>query len=171
MKSIVRQIACLLLILAAAPSSAQTVRETIKNAPWTSCEVGKGVVVKTCHFDNLFGGQQDIYFADGDLNSPGVSLKFVSKGDGTRKAMSGWAAGVPSTVAAINGAWADPGQRHPQPIPTHRWNQIGRNSSCRSGTRWNRYLQKRKSLLPDATVRRLGFPLPPRTYGLRKFPQ
>lgn len=113
MKSIVRQIACLLLILAAAPSSAQTVQETIKNAPWTSYEVGKGVVVKTCHFDNLFGGQQDIYVADGDLNVPGVSLKFVSKGDGTRKAMSGWAAGVPSTVAAINGAWADPGNGIP----------------------------------------------------------
>jgi hypothetical protein len=65
-------------------------------------------VAKTCHFENLFGGGQDIYVTDADMTSPGVSLKFVSLANGTRKAVSAWAATVPGTAAAINGAWFNP---------------------------------------------------------------
>lgn len=88
--------------------SAQTTAQIIQNAPWNVFHVGQGVVAKTCHFDNLLGGGQDVYVADADMTSPGVSLKFASIGDGTRRATSAWAATVPGTAAAINGAWFNP---------------------------------------------------------------
>ena len=79
--------------------------ESIQNASWTVRKVAEGIDVRTCRFENLFGGGQDIYVADGDMGRAGVSLKFVSKADGTRKVVSDWAAEVPGAVAAINGAW------------------------------------------------------------------
>lgn len=95
------------LVLAALslPLAAQTTAEIVNNGAWTVYDVGHGVTARTCHFDNLFGGQQDVCVAEGDLTSPGVSLKFVGTGDGTRKTVTAWAATVPNAAAAINGAW------------------------------------------------------------------
>lgn len=106
----IRTLLCVVVValLSATRISAQTTAEMIQNAPWIVREVGKGVVVKTCHFDNLFGGQQDVYVADADRNTAGVALKLVGVGDGTRKTIINWAADVPGAAAAINGAWCNP---------------------------------------------------------------
>jgi hypothetical protein len=95
------------LLSAAVSASAQTTAEIIQSAPWSTFSVGQGVVAKTCHFTNLLGGGQDVYVADADMTSAGVSLKFVSVGDGTRKTVSAWAATVPGSAAAIDGAWTN----------------------------------------------------------------
>ncbi|CAN5513056.1 hypothetical protein BH09SUM1_BH09SUM1_16930 [soil metagenome] len=92
----------------AAQLPAQTNEEIINAGPWTTYQVGEGVIVKTCHFANLFGGQQDVYVTDADMNVAGVSLVMTGDGTGTRKTVSGWASSVTGTAAAINGAWANP---------------------------------------------------------------
>ena len=108
MRRITSLLAVIAVVFSAAQLSAQTTAQIIQNAPWNVFHVGQGVVAKTCHFDNLLGGGQDVYVADATMTSPGVSLKFVSIGDGTRRATSAWAATVPGTAAAINGAWFNP---------------------------------------------------------------
>ncbi len=102
-------IACVLAIaLWAALAPAQTNQEIIQSAQWSTYQVGEGVVLKTCHFPSLFGGQQDVYVADANMNTPGVSLKFVGIGDGTRRTVSTWVSDVTNAAAAINGAWFNP---------------------------------------------------------------
>lgn len=86
-------------------SVAETDIEIIQSASWTEYQVGEGVVCKTHHFDDLFGGGQDVFIADADMDHPNVALRFVSKADGTRKVVSDWVCEVSSTAAAINGAW------------------------------------------------------------------
>ena len=93
------------LALAVPPAAGQSTAEIVRDAAWTVRVAGRGVVVRTCHFDNLFGGQQDVYVADADMNVPGVALVFAGTADGTRKAVSAWASGVAGAAAAVNGAW------------------------------------------------------------------
>lgn len=97
-----------IIIILAGLVSAQTTQEIIQNAPWSVYQVGDGVVLKTCHFPNLFGGQQDVYVTDANMSTAGVSLQFRCIGDGTRKTVSTWASEVSNAAAAINGAWFDP---------------------------------------------------------------
>jgi len=92
----------------AGTAAAQTNQEIIQNATWSVYEVGQGVVLKTHHFPNLFGGQQDVCVAEADMNTPGVSLVFKGTGDGTRKNVPAWAGEVTDAAAAINGAWFNP---------------------------------------------------------------
>ena len=100
---------CLLAIfLCCSISNAQTNQEIIQNADWSEYQLGEGVVLKTHHFPNLFGGQQDVYVTEADMNTPGVSLVFRSLADGTRKTVPTWAGEVTNAAAAINGAWTNP---------------------------------------------------------------
>lgn len=92
----------------AAPAGGESTREIIAKAPWIVHEVVPGVTARTCSFDNLFGGRQEVFVADVDMNTSGVSLRIKAVGDGTRNTVSAWAAQEPEAVVATNGAWCNP---------------------------------------------------------------
>lgn len=86
--------------------AAQTTTEIVANAEWMIHPVGKGVVIKKCHFDNLLGGPQDVCVTDADFSTSGVALRFVGAA-GIRKPVSAFSQEAPDAAAAINGNWFD----------------------------------------------------------------
>jgi len=99
-------VTALWLCLFLSPVSAQTTAEIIAQARWKIYSIGKGVVIKTSHFDNLLGCPQDVYVTDADFTTSGVALQFVGA-RGVRKPVSAFASEVPNAAAAINGNWFD----------------------------------------------------------------
>ena len=88
--------------------SAQTTAELVADAPWTVRPVGQGVVIKTAHFTNLFGTDEDVFVVDADLNTSGVAVRFVGA-TGTAKVVSSHAGTLPDTSAAVDGNWSSNG--------------------------------------------------------------
>ncbi len=99
-------IAAISILLFTIPVSAQTTAEIISRADWKLYPVGKGVVVRSCHFENLLGGPQDVYVTDADFTTSGVALRFTGA-KGVRKPVSAFAPEVPNAAAAVNGNWFD----------------------------------------------------------------
>lgn len=104
----VRKTFFLTLVLGVLVSSlaAQTTSEIVANAKWITHQVAKGVVIKKRHFDNLMGGNQEVFVMDADLGTSGVALRFAGA-EGNRKTISEFAAAAPHAAAAINGNWCD----------------------------------------------------------------
>lgn len=101
-------IGTIIVMHALAPVQAQTTAQIVANAQWTVSPVGEGVVIKTHHFTNLFGTDEDVFVVDADLNTSGVSVRFVGA-TGTAKVVSTHAAEIPGTAAAVDGNWSSNG--------------------------------------------------------------
>jgi hypothetical protein len=97
-----------LFIVAGSVCHAQSTDQVIANAQWTVRPVGQGVIVKSAHFTNLFGTDEDVFVVDADLNTPGVALRFVGA-TGTAKVVSSHAGTLSGTAAAVNGNWSSNG--------------------------------------------------------------
>ena len=82
-------------------------RQKIIDAPWFEWEAGEGVTIKTYHFEDLFGGPQDVYVAEIDMNQEGVSLHIPYRQNQPRATVSTFAGEVTGAAVAINGNYFD----------------------------------------------------------------
>lgn len=82
-------------------------RQKIIDAPWFEWQAAEGVTIKTYHFADLFGGPQDVYVAEIDMDQPGISLHMPYRQNEPRETVSAFAGEVTDAAVAINGNFFD----------------------------------------------------------------
>ncbi|MDK2971338.1 MAG: hypothetical protein PWP23_1093 [Candidatus Sumerlaeota bacterium] len=87
--------------------AAQTDILKIEKAPWFAREVADGVTWKYYHFDDLFGGQQDVHIAEIDMDVAGTALKFLYR-PSVGATVATYATDHANTAATINGNFSNP---------------------------------------------------------------